>query len=75
LVDGQVAPPPASDVNGVKTYRTPDLPANRTFTYTFSVEMMIDGKPARADKVVYFRAGEPVSLDFTPAVKVAGISP
>lgn len=71
LVDGQIAPPPATAANGVMMYRTPDLPATRAFMYTFSVETVLDGRRVRADKLVTFRPGEPIELDFTAGVKVA----
>jgi len=71
LVDGKPAPPPASNVDNILTYRTPVLSSAIMYKYTFSVEIMIDGKPARADKVVHFRPGDPISLDFTAGVKVA----
>jgi len=58
---------------GKHEFRTPELTKGKTFTYTFRAEVVRDGKTETQTQRVVFKAGEPVSVDFSDVgvVKVA----
>ncbi|HEV3146769.1 MAG TPA: TIGR03000 domain-containing protein [Gemmataceae bacterium] len=70
FVDGVPAPKPALEFEGVKTFQSPDLPADTTQVYTFAIEFEKDGQMIQKTQTIRFRAGEPVKVDFTDAAAV-----
>jgi uncharacterized protein (TIGR03000 family) len=47
-----------------RTFDTPALEAGREYTYTLRAELRRDGQTVTDHRVVVFRAGEPVTVDF-----------
>ncbi|MCX7666593.1 MAG: TIGR03000 domain-containing protein [Gemmataceae bacterium] len=50
---------------GKHEFRTPELPTGKTFTYTFRAEVTRDGKTETQTQRVVFKAGEPLTVDFS----------
>ena len=60
-VDGQ-----ATTRIGVETtFTTPILAGDKTYTYVFTAEKVIDGEPKKVTKTVTVRAGKKTEVDFT----------
>jgi uncharacterized protein (TIGR03000 family) len=70
FVDGAPAPKPALELEGVRTFQTPELPADMPQSYTFAIEFEKDGQLVQKTQTIRFRAGEPVKVDFTDAATV-----
>jgi uncharacterized protein (TIGR03000 family) len=51
--------------SGVREYKTPQLPKGAQFAYSFRAELTKDGKKQTQTQRVIFKAGEPVTVDFT----------
>lgn len=60
-VDNQVA----ATSGGRMTFQTPKLEVGQTYTYRFKAEINRDGKTEETTQTVSFKAGEPISVDFT----------
>lgn len=50
---------------GVKEYRTPKLAYGMKFAYSFRAEITTNGKPQSVTQEVIFKAGEPVTVNFS----------
>lgn len=50
---------------GTQTFRTPELPKGKLFTYQFQAEVVVDGKVDVRNRSVTFRAGEAINIDFS----------
>ena len=60
---------PASATGGSLTFRTPELTKGKAFTYEFRAEVeKTDGKSNVQTRSITFKAGEPISVDFTETV-------
>jgi uncharacterized protein (TIGR03000 family) len=70
FVDGAPAPKPALELDGVRTFQTPELPADMPQSYTFAIEFEKDGQLVQKTQTIRFHAGEPVKVDFTDAAAV-----
>jgi uncharacterized protein (TIGR03000 family) len=53
---------------GAKEFRTPPLSKGREYAYSFRAEVSKDGKKQSQTQRVSFKAGEPVTVDFTEMV-------
>jgi uncharacterized protein (TIGR03000 family) len=72
LVDGLPAAATGLEKEGVKTFRTPALPPGSIQSYTFAIVANEKGEMFGVAKVVQFRVGETVAVDFTaPAGQTA----
>jgi uncharacterized protein (TIGR03000 family) len=69
-VDGAPAPKPAAEVDGVQTFQAPELTKGSFHTYTFSIEIVKDGRVEQKSQTVHFKAGDSVKVDFTEPVAV-----
>jgi uncharacterized protein (TIGR03000 family) len=54
-----------STTGGTSTFKTPDLTRGKAYVYKFSAEIERDGKTEIESRDVTFKAGEPVSVNFT----------
>lgn len=61
---------PAAAGGGTRTFRTPELSKGKPFVYQFKAEVEKDGKTEVLNRTVTFKAGEPVSIDFTERAAV-----
>ena len=50
---------------GRMSFRTPELPKGQTYAYLFRAEVARDGKTDVQTQKVVFKAGEPISVDFS----------
>jgi len=59
-----------ANVGGRMTFRTPELTQGQTYAYLFRAEVVRDGKTDVQTQRVVFKAGEPISVDFSDMTAV-----
>jgi uncharacterized protein (TIGR03000 family) len=75
LVNGLPAPPTGLEKDGVKTFRTPNLPPGSIQSYAFAIVENENGEMVGLGKIVEFRVGDTVSVDMTTTATGVTVNP